>query len=266
MEYEMRDFREQNYYELLDVKPHVSAQDLERSYQRARRYFSGESVATYALFQSDELTLLRRRIEEAYRVLSDPERRRRYDREIFDLEDDQERPAPVEEAQTAMFEPVREIVPEEEVEEEPPRRIQPLEVIEEDLLETQEISAPPAELDSIEDRIIREEGDDSPPVVIADQPPKPQLPPMPEITEETEYTGDLLRQVREARGLTLDQMANTTKIAIYYIRYLEAEEYEDLPAKVYVRGYLKQIAKLLKVEAEPMVKGYVDRMEQPPVE
>ena len=59
----MRDFREQNYYELLDVKTHASAQELERSYQRARRYFSGESVATYALFQPDELTLLRRRIE-----------------------------------------------------------------------------------------------------------------------------------------------------------------------------------------------------------
>jgi len=86
---------------------------------------------------------------------------------------------------------------------------------------------------------------------------------MPEITEETEYTGDLLRQVREARGLTIDQIANTTKIAIYYIRDLEAEEYEDLPAKVYVRGYLKQLAKLLKLDSEPMVRSYVDRMEKP---
>ena len=259
----MRDFREQNYYELLEVTPHVSAQELERSYQRARRYFSGESVATYALVQPDELTLLRRRIEEAYRVLSDPDRRRRYDREIFDLEEDEERPVFVEEVQTAMFEPVREVVPEEEDAEEPPRLIEPLEVIEEDLLETQKISEPPAEIDSIDDRIIREEGEDSPPAVIADQPQKPQLPPMPEITEETEYTGDLLRQVREARGLTLDHMANTTKIAIYYIRHLEAEEYEDLPAKVYVRGYLKQLAKLLKLDSEPMVRSYTDRMEKP---
>ncbi len=266
MEFQMRDFREQNYYELLEVTPHVSAQELERSYQRARRYFSGESVATYALFQPDELTLLRRRIEEAYRVLSDPERRRRYDREIFDLEEDEERPVFVEEEQTAMFEPVREVVPEEEDAEdaeEPPRLVEPLEVIEEDLLETQEISEPPAEIDSIDDRIIREEGEDSPPAVIADQPPKPQQPPMPEITEETEYTGDLLRQVREARGLTLEQMANTTKIAIYYLRYLEAEEYEDLPAEVYVRGYLKLLARLLKLDPEQMVKSYIDRMEKP---
>jgi flagellar biosynthesis protein FlhG len=86
---------------------------------------------------------------------------------------------------------------------------------------------------------------------------------MPEITEETEYTGDLLRQVREARGLTIEQMANTTKIAIYYLRHLEAEEFEDLPAKVYVRGYLKQIAKLLRLEVEPMVRSFMDRIERP---
>ena len=262
----MRDFREQNYYELLDVKPHASAQELERSYQRARRYFSGESVATYALFQPDELTLLRRRIEEAYRVLSDPERRRRYDREIFGREDDDERPVPVEEAQAALFEPVRDVVPEEEVEEPP-------EVIAEELVE-EEISEPPQEVDSIEDRIISDEGDPAEPAApsppplptAADTPPEPQLPTMPPISEDTEYTGDLLRQVREARGLTLEHMANTTKIAIYYLRDLESETYEDLPAKVYVKGYLKQIARLLKLESEPLVKSYIDRMEKPPEE
>jgi len=263
----MRDFREQNYYELLDVKPHASAQELERSYQRARRYFSGESVATYALFQPDELTLLRRRIEEAYRVLSDPERRRRYDREIFGREDDDgERPVPVEEAQAALFEPVRDLVPEEEVEG-PPQKFEPPEVIAEELVE-EEVSEPPQEVDSIEDRIIREDGDPeepSPPPA-ADLPAQPQLPPMPPISEDTEYTGDLLRQAREARGLTLEQMANTSKIAIYYLRDLEAEEYDELPAKVYVKGYLKQIAKLLKLDAEQLVKSYVDRMENPPEE
>jgi len=261
----MRDFREQNYYELLDVKPHASAQELERSYQRARRYFSGESVATYALFQPDELTLLRRRIEEAYRVLSDPERRRRYDREIFGRADDEERPLPVDDAQATLFEPVRDIVPEEEAEE-PPRKFEPPEIIAEELVE-EEISEPPKEVDSIEDRIIRDESDAAPPPAVpADLPPQPQLPPMPPVSEDTEYTGDLLRQFREARGLTLEQVANTTKIAIYYLRYLEAEEYAELPARVYVKGYLKQIARLLKLDAEQMVKSYIDRMEKPPEE
>jgi hypothetical protein len=269
----MRDFREQNYYELLDVKPHASAQELERSYRRARRYFSGESVATYALFQPDELTLLRRRIEEAYRVLSDPDRRRRYDREIFNLGEDEERSAASEEVPESTFEPGRDVVPEEEPEEpqQPQQQFEPLEVIGDTEVAAEEINEPPSEIESIEDRIIREEGEEVPPpqptappeTRAVDQPPRPQLPLMPDINENTEYTGDLLRQVREARGLTLEQVANTTKIAIYYLRYLEAEDFADLPAKVYVRGYLKQIAKLLGLEAEQMVRSYVERMECP---
>ena len=82
----MRDFREQNFYELLEVKPHVSQPDLERSYQRLKRFFGSRSVATYALFQPDELVLLRRRIEDAYRILSDPERRQRYNSELERLD------------------------------------------------------------------------------------------------------------------------------------------------------------------------------------
>ncbi len=79
----MKDFREQNFYELLDITPHASRQEIEVSYQRARRVYSSDSVATYALFQPEELNLIRRRIEEAFRVLNNPERRALYDREIL---------------------------------------------------------------------------------------------------------------------------------------------------------------------------------------
>ncbi|MBW2703061.1 MAG: DnaJ domain-containing protein, partial [Deltaproteobacteria bacterium] len=85
----MRDFREQNYYELLDIKPYASQKEVEEAYQRARRYFSPDSVATYALFQVEELRLLRSRIEEAFRVLGDIEKRRQYDEEASHFGDGQ---------------------------------------------------------------------------------------------------------------------------------------------------------------------------------
>ncbi len=84
----MRDFREQNYYELLDLKPYASQQEVEEAYQRSRRYFSPDSVATYALFQVEELRLLRSRIEEAFRVLGDIEKRRQYDEEASHFGED----------------------------------------------------------------------------------------------------------------------------------------------------------------------------------
>jgi curved DNA-binding protein CbpA len=242
----MRDFREQNYYELLEVKPHASSQELERSYKRARRFFSSSNVATYALFQPDELNLLRRRIEEAYRVLSDPERRQRYDSEMVDFRGQILSTPP----------PPREPPPEIKAEvPEAPAAI-------EDLKETDTVT----EQVSLESEAEQANEPAKPPVpeekVTEESKPPPQdlPPPMPVITEGTEYTGDLLRQVREARQISLEKIADVTKIAIYYLRSLESESFEDLPAEVYVRGYLRQIAKLLGLDPAEVTTGYLQRL------
>jgi cytoskeletal protein RodZ len=83
---------------------------------------------------------------------------------------------------------------------------------------------------------------------------------MPEVTEGTEVTGEILKQAREARQLSLDEIADITKIAIYYLRNLENEYYEELPAEVYVRGYLRQIAKLLGLDPMLVSASYLERM------
>jgi helix-turn-helix protein len=293
----MRDFREQNCYELLDVKSHASQQELEQAYNRARRFFSSESVATYALFQPDELVLLRRRIEEAYRILSDPERRQRYDSEMIRLEEEgllgtgietsEERDADsTEEARKDAEQATqdsRQLNLDEIADHEPP---EPEQAIEEgppdspaDSTELDEKTAEPADslpsdkdLDELDDKPtgkdeaeVIQPPDSSPaqPTAAESQDDKPALPPMPTIDEETEYSGVLLRQIREARGYTIEKIADITKIAIYYVRNLESETYTDLPAKVYVRGYIKQIAKLLEIDIEAAAKSYIERMERP---
>jgi len=86
---------------------------------------------------------------------------------------------------------------------------------------------------------------------------------MPEINEHTEYSGALLKQVREARKLTLERLADVTKISIYYLRMMEGDHYEDLPAPVYVKGYLRHVAKLLGLNPQAVVDGYTRRMEPP---
>jgi len=235
----MRDFREQNFYELLDVKPHASSQELERSYQRARRFFSSSNVATYALFQPDELNLLRRRIEEAYRVLSDPERRQRYDSEMADFQGQvlSTPPPPAKDAEPEQIpEPEGLKVVEEIVETTPTPEPKQLE-LEAEAPEEPEPEAPQSQ-----------------------EEPPPEPPPMPVITEGTEITGELLRQVREARGLSLEKIADVTKIAIYYLRDLENENFDELPAEVYVRGYLRQIARLLGLDPAVVSSEYLLRM------
>ena len=77
------------------------------------------------------------------------------------------------------------------------------------------------------------------PEVRSDEP----LPPAPVITPDTEFTGALLRAVRESQGITLRMVSNKTKIGMNYLEGLEADDYTALPAEVYVRGFVTEFAK-----------------------
>ena len=63
-------------------------------------------------------------------------------------------------------------------------------------------------------------------------------PPMPESDAATEFSGPLLRQIREAVGVELREIAERSKIGMAYLQALEGEVFAKLPAPVYVRGFL----------------------------
>jgi len=59
--------------------------------------------------------------------------------------------------------------------------------------------------------------------------------------------GTILRQAREEAGLTIDQASETLFLKGSVIRALESGDRTALPHPVYVKGYIAQYAKLLKV-------------------
>jgi cytoskeleton protein RodZ len=65
--------------------------------------------------------------------------------------------------------------------------------------------------------------------------------------------GQQLREAREARGLSIDEVAQGTRIRSAYIRALEEERFADLPAPVYVRGFLRNYATFLGLDAEELI-------------
>ena len=69
-----------------------------------------------------------------------------------------------------------------------------------------------------------------------------------EIGPETEFTGALLRKVRESQGLELAEISAKTKIARAHLQAIEDERFDDLPALVYMRGFLVELAKLLRLD------------------
>jgi transcriptional regulator with XRE-family HTH domain len=65
--------------------------------------------------------------------------------------------------------------------------------------------------------------------------------------------GSLLGEARKARGVTLEQAAAATRIRIRHLAALEDDRLAELPAPVYVRGYLRTYAGYLEVDADALV-------------
>jgi cytoskeleton protein RodZ len=68
--------------------------------------------------------------------------------------------------------------------------------------------------------------------------------------------GEILRQAREAKGLSLAQVEEATKIRSAYLQALEEGEYDLLPAAVYVKGFLKNYAQYLGMDPQEVLSLY----------
>ena len=73
--------------------------------------------------------------------------------------------------------------------------------------------------------------------------------------------GTALRQRREARGLTLDDLWRTTKINKATLRALEDSDVLHLPAAVYTRGFVKAYAREVGLNPESAADEYLRAIE-----
>jgi hypothetical protein len=194
----LKRFLEQNFYDLLEISPSATPEEILRAYERARSLYGAGSLAAYALLSPEEGAALARRIEEAGDVLTDPEARAEYDARL-----------PAEEVRPAR--PAAE----------PPAQSPPA-------------SAPP------------------PPEAAPTW--KPFVPP-----EGAVWTGELLRQAREAHGITVAQMAERTKVSRMHIEAVEGDRFEQLPVLVYLRGIVMCIARELRLDGQKVSRSYLER-------
>jgi cytoskeleton protein RodZ len=66
-----------------------------------------------------------------------------------------------------------------------------------------------------------------------------------------------LRQGREARNLTIEQVAGITKVRTDHIRAAEQGNYDVFSAPVYIRGFVRSYSTLLKLDV-PQVMAALD--------
>lgn len=75
--------------------------------------------------------------------------------------------------------------------------------------------------------------------------------------------GHILREARENKGLTLEEVQAQTRINARYLAALESGQYSALPTPVHVRGFLRNYARFLGLEPQPLLDRYLVVQGQP---
>lgn len=206
----MRSLCAQSFYELLEVSPDASAEEISRAYQIARATYEPASMATYSIFSEEEAREILQRVEEAWEVLGDDRRRYDYDRRL--------------------------------------------------------VSEGRAEEDSEEARSERDRR------AVVSRPSGPAERGEPDADRELEetlapadglYDGEVLRRIRMGLGVEIEEIASVTKISPDYLRWIEQDRFHDLPAAVYLRGFLRQYAQYLRLDPARVTESYMQRFETP---
>jgi len=76
------------------------------------------------------------------------------------------------------------------------------------------------------------------------------------------FTGSSLKGIRESMGIELKQISQKTKINRENLEYLEEERFENLPALVYVRGFIMEYAKALNLDPHRVADSYLQSLHQ----
>lgn len=79
----------------------------------------------------------------------------------------------------------------------------------------------------------------------------------------TDAVGAELKSAREARGLSVSEVAQQLKFAPRQLEALEQERFDLLPGGTFVRGMVRSYARLLKLPAEPLLDSIAGRFAAP---
>jgi len=98
-------------------------------------------------------------------------------------------------------------------------------------------------------------------ILLPETPRHPSLSPdaLQRMVDELGHTGALLRAAREARQIALQEMADKTRISVKYLEAIEGDDYGSLPSATFVRGYLREMSRMLGIEETTLVAGYMRR-------
>lgn len=242
-----------NYYEVLEVPTDATLQDIHSAYTRAKNAYSGDSAALYSLMSQDECDTILGQIEEAYTILGVAEKRRDYDKARGFNQVNTIAGFEAEVMNKPDYKPTNSLsdllngntLSEEEQFEQ--NQNQQKEEFKYNQVQTAKNEVTVSKVQAYKKFGLSYNINDE-----FEQ----------KIENCTEYTGVFLKEIREYKNVTIERMADMTKISKTYIRNIEADEFSKLPADVYTRGFVYQYAKCLKLNPDLIATSFIHHIRQ----
>ena len=78
-----------------------------------------------------------------------------------------------------------------------------------------------------------------------------------------ENFGLYLKHERELRRFSLEEIAAKTKISIHFLQALENNQFDDLPEKVFIKGYIRSFARIIGSDEHEMLNAFDDTRNPP---
>lgn len=214
---------QRNYYEILEIPIDASPEEIYNGYMRAKNAYSQDSIALYSLMSTEECQNLLQLIDEAYSIISDPHKRRQYD-QARGLKDHSHEPEL--------------------------RKSAGAEEENDDLLIKQNPQSNKNNMSKIV--AVKKFALDYEKNADFEQ----------EIEQTQDFTGALLKRIREYKNMDIHRLADLTRISKTHIVNIEEENFNNLPAHVYVRGFVYQMAKCLKLNPDLVANSYLYRLKR----
>ncbi len=76
--------------------------------------------------------------------------------------------------------------------------------------------------------------------------------------------GERLRREREMRGITLEEISESTKISLRHLQALESEDFNLLPGGIFNKGFVRAYARYLGIDEDQAVADYVAASNEQP--
>jgi cytoskeletal protein RodZ len=88
----------------------------------------------------------------------------------------------------------------------------------------------------------------------ADEPEIRQI--IEQILSNERLSGAELKRLREAFGIELTEIYGITRIREKILSMIEADRFDELPAEIYLKQFIKSYAEILQIDAQHAVKTY----------